>query len=135
MRKFLFLLPAFALLGACGDSPVAPSQPPPTQVPTPAPAETHRQTGQGVMTFQLPDGVTRVRITASAAEGSCRQFLVYVAQRMIVSEVLGTCAIASGRTYDQTRDVLGGRVDIRGSTDADPGQQVSWTIDWGPAAQ
>lgn len=131
---FAFLLSVVA----CGsDSPLAPSSPPPPSTP-PAPSAPADpcagrtgfcKSGEGLTTFELPAGITQVRITATATESSCRQFLVYVAQRMVVSAILGTCPFASSRTYDNTHAILGPRIDIRGSNENDPGQPIRWMIE------
>lgn len=110
MRYRFLLLVGTLTAAACGSaSPLAPSG------ASAIGPEPFRLTGEGAALVELPAGVTRVHITASTKDNSCHHFLVYVAQRLVVNAILGTCSAATARTYDGTHAVLGTLVDIRGS--------------------
>lgn len=74
-----------------------------------------RRAGTGANVFDLPSYVTRLRVTGSYS-GFCENFVVWVSRRLIVNEILGSCSVASGRTYDGTHAVTPGLVEVQQST-------------------
>ncbi len=87
----------------------------------PVPPPIFTRSGVGNMVFDMPTYVSRVRIQASYPD-RCQNFVVLIAGRLIVNEILGTCSIASGRSYDGTHTTSGGVVETQISTG------VSWTF-------
>lgn len=87
----------------------------------PAPLFSVRGTGNNV--FEVPSYVTRVRITGSYS-GSCQNFVMRIGGRLIVNEILGTCSVASGRSYDGTHQLQtpGGTGETTSSTN------INWTV-------
>jgi len=68
-----------------------------------------KKTGTGSNVFDLPSNVSRVHITGDYG-GSCENFVVKIAGKLIVNEILGSCSIAIGRHFDGTFLVTGGGV-------------------------
>lgn len=70
------------------------------------------QGGTGDRVFDMPTYITRVRIQANYG-GFCQNFAVYIAGRLIVNEILGTCSSALGRNFDGTYTTSGGTVETK----------------------
>lgn len=84
----------------------------------------YRATGSGNQVIDgMPSYVTRVRVTGSFS-GSCQNFVIYVNNRLIVNEILGTCSVASGPTYDGTHQLPSGAGSIRSEISTG----VLWTV-------
>lgn len=83
--------------------------------------EPFTRSGVGNTVFDMPSGITRVRITGRF-DGSCENFIMRIGGRLVVNEILGTCSVASGRTYEGTHLVSGTVVEVTGSNG------VSWSI-------
>ncbi len=82
------------------------------------------RSGTGANVFDVPAYVARVRITGTYA-GRCENFVVWIANDLLVNEILGTCSIASGRNYDGTHLIEGGAggvAEVKSSTG------INWTI-------
>lgn len=79
--------------------------------------------GSGNTVFDVPNYVRRVRVQGSFS-GSCQNFVVWIGGRLIVNEILGSCSVASGRSYDGTHQLQtnGGMGETRNSNG------VSWSI-------
>lgn len=87
-----------------------------------APAWTARGTGNDV--FQMPTYVTRVRITGQVSTLQfCQNFILRIAGRLVVNEILGSCSVASsGFNYSGVHLTSGGTVEITNSNN------VFWTL-------
>ncbi len=83
------------------------------------PLYTH--SGSGANVFDLPTSVKRVRIFGDYG-GSCENFIINIAGRLIVNEILGSCSVASGRHFDGTFLSTGGVVEVTHSIG------ISWTF-------
>jgi hypothetical protein len=101
-------------------SPLPPT-PNPNPNPTPTPIPVFTRSGTGASVFDLPTYVTRVRITGDYA-GFCENFIVHIAGRGVVNEILGTCSNGSGPHFDGTYATSGGQVEVLNSTG------ISWTF-------
>lgn len=86
---------------------------------TPTPLFT--RAGSGANVFDMPTTVSRIRIQATYG-GSCENFIVHIAGKGVVNEILGTCSVASGRTFDGTFVTGGGVVEVLFSSG------VGWTF-------
>lgn len=85
--------------------------------------EPFRRSGTGNTVFDMPTGVTRLHITGTLP-GGCSNFVVWVGGRLVVNEIIGTCSVASGRSYEGTHLTNGGTVvEVTNSTG------VSWLIE------
>lgn len=78
--------------------------------------------GTGPYVFDMPPSVSRVRITATYA-GFCENFIVRVAGRGVVNEILGTCSVADSVNYDGTHLVTGG-----GTVEVREASGISWRM-------
>ena len=87
----------------------------------PVPPPIFTRTGTGANVFDMPTYVTRIRIQGSYS-GNCENFVVRIAGRLIVNEILGTCSVASGRNYDGTFVATGGVTEVVLSTG------ITWTF-------
>jgi hypothetical protein len=68
--------------------------------------------GVGVTVFDMPLTVRRVKITGAYAD-RCQNFIVHIAGRSVVSEILGTCDVAtSGSHFEGTVLTTGGVTEI-----------------------
>lgn len=67
--------------------------------------------GTGANVFDMPTYITRIRIQATYP-GSCENFIVHIAGRGVVNEILGTCSIGLGRTFDGTFLTSGGVTEV-----------------------
>lgn len=81
-----------------------------------------RRTGSGAQVFDMPTGVSRVRIVGSYP-GFCENFVVRIGGRLVVNEILGTCSVAVGPRIDGTYATTGGVVEVTRSSG------VSWEIE------
>jgi hypothetical protein len=79
------------------------------------------KSGTGANVFDMPTSVTRVRIFGDYG-GSCENFIIKIATRLVVNEILGSCSVASGRHFDGTFLTTGGVVEVTNSTG------ISWTF-------
>jgi hypothetical protein len=79
------------------------------------------RSGAGNTVFDMPTGVTRLRIQGTP-NSSCENFIVWIGGRLIVNDIIGTCSIADGRTYDGSHAVSGTVVEVRNSSG------VRWTM-------
>lgn len=79
------------------------------------------RSGSGPTVFDMPTGITRVRITGNKP-GSCENFIIWIGGRLVVNEIIGTCSIGIGPNYDGTHLVSGTVVEVRSSIG------VNWTI-------
>jgi len=84
-------------------------------------APLYSRSGTGDNVFTIPTYVTRIRIQGTYT-GSCQNFIVHIAGRGVVNEILGTCSIASGTRFDGTYVTSGGVAEVLNSTG------VSWTF-------
>lgn len=85
-----------------------------------APTPLFTRAGSGANVFDMPTTVSRVRIQASYT-GRCENFVVYIATRLIVNEILGTC-FDSRPTYDGTHLTSGGVVEVKFASG------INWTF-------
>lgn len=98
-----------------------PSPNPPSPAPTPPPPIFTRS-GIGADVFDLPSGVSRVRIEGTYS-GFCENFIIHIGGSSIVNEILGTCSSASGTSFSGTFLTPTGRtVEIKNATG------ISWTF-------
>lgn len=81
-----------------------------------------RRTGSGAQVFDMPTGITRVHITGNY-NGFCENFIVHIGGRGVVNEILGSCSVGSGRTYDGTHLVSGTVVEVKNSIG------INWMIE------
>lgn len=79
------------------------------------------RSGSGDTVFDMPTYIRRVRIQGNFG-GRCQNFAVKIGGDLLVNEILGTCSIAIGRSYDGTHTTTGGVVEITISSG------VNWTI-------
>jgi hypothetical protein len=70
--------------------------------------------GTGNHVFTIPSYFTRVRISGST-DSSCSNFIVRIAGRLVVNEIIGGCSIASGSRYEGVHVNTGGQVEITNS--------------------
>ncbi len=77
--------------------------------------------GTGDTVFDVPVRSMRVKIHASYAS-RCQNFILYIGSDLLVNEILGTCSIASGTTFDGTYLTNGGT----GHTESSTG--INWTV-------
>lgn len=79
--------------------------------------------GTGNTVFDVPNYVRRVRVQGSFS-GFCQNFIVWIGNRLVVNEILGTCSSSGGRTYDGTHQLqtAGGMGETRNSNG------VTWSI-------
>lgn len=84
-------------------------------------AQPFTRTGTGATVFDLPSYISRVRITGTY-NGFCENFVLKFAGRLIVNEILGSCSVGSGRTYDGTHLVTAGTVEVTNSTG------IAWSV-------
>jgi Abnormal spindle-like microcephaly-assoc'd, ASPM-SPD-2-Hydin len=68
-----------------------------------------KKTGTGANVFDIPTNVARIHITGDYG-GSCENFIIKIAGRLIVNEILGSCSISIGRHYDGTHLITNGGV-------------------------
>jgi len=88
----------------------------------PPPPPPFSRSGSGDNVFDLPSSVSRVRIVGDYG-GSCQNFIVKIAGRLIVNELLGPCSgIGLGRHFEGTFLTSGGVVEITNSSG------VSWSF-------
>lgn len=80
------------------------------------------RSGIGDTVFDIPSYVTRVRIQANYP-GSCQNFAVQIAGRLVVNIILGTCSVADARSLDSTYLITGG-----GTAQITISTGVNWTI-------
>jgi hypothetical protein len=117
--RYSLLVVASMILSACSGSPTAPAP--------------FLQTGSGPITFQLPSTVERIWVEVRSTVNSCHYFEVFVAQRLIKSDILGDCRVASGMSFAEIVTVIGPRVDIRGahpnSTLDNNVHPFTWTVE------
>jgi hypothetical protein len=79
------------------------------------------RSGVGASVFDMPTDVSRIQVNGSY-NGNCENFVVSVGGRLVVNEILGSCSVASGRTYSGQHLVSGGVTEVKLSTN------VSWAI-------
>lgn len=79
------------------------------------------RTGSGANVFDLPTYITRVRIVGDY-NGSCENFIIHIAGRGVVNEILGTCSVGSGRHFEGTYVTSGGVVEVLNSSG------ITWTF-------
>lgn len=77
--------------------------------------------GNGNTVFDMPTYIRRVRIQGNFT-GRCQNFAVKIGGDLLVNEILGTCSIAIGRSYDGTHTTVGGVVEVTISSG------VNWTM-------
>lgn len=133
MRSLTLTLACLLALTACGGGPTRPTPtptppppvitPPPAPVPapTPPPVQAWVQSGTGAQVFDMPRTVTRVRIFGDYS-GRCENFIIHIAGRGVVNEILGTCSVAIGPHFDGTFVTTGGVVEVLNSVG------ISWTL-------
>lgn len=80
------------------------------------------QGGIGNNVFTMPSYFARVRIVGIFT-GSCQNFAVRIAGRLVVNEILGTCSIGIGPRYDGVHLTNGG-----GTTEIVIASGVSWSF-------
>lgn len=68
-----------------------------------------RKSGTGANVFDIPSSVSRIHITGDYG-GSCENFVIKIAGRLVVNEILGSCSVGIGRHYDGTHLITGGGV-------------------------
>lgn len=71
--------------------------------------------GTGANVFTMPAYIRRVKIDG-AYGGRCENFIVRIAGRLVVNEILGNCSVGVGRDYTGTFTTTGGLVEITSST-------------------
>jgi hypothetical protein len=79
------------------------------------------KTGSGANVFDMPTSVSRVRNVGDYS-GNCENFIIHIANRSVVNEILGSCSVASGRHYEGTFVTSGGVVEVLSST------SISWSF-------
>ena len=68
------------------------------------------QTGSGASVFDIPTRITRIKISGDYG-GSCENFIVHIAGKTVVNEILGSCSVATtGSHYEGTFLIAGGGV-------------------------
>jgi hypothetical protein len=66
------------------------------------------RSGTGNQVFDLPSGVTRLRVTGRIVSSStCQNFIARRNGSSFVNAIIGTCSVADGVTYDGTHLVSG----------------------------
>jgi len=83
-----------------------------------------RQTGSGDSVFETPTYLTRVKIVGTFGSG-CSNFIMRIAGRLLVNEIIGTCSIGIGPRYEGTllTGGSGGTVAITNSSG------VAWSLE------
>lgn len=121
MRKLLALC-VLALLPACGgsSSPTPVAAVPTTTTTTLPPRPLFTISGSGDNVFDMPTSVTRVKVTGDYP-GRSTNFIVEVAGRLLVNELLGT-AWPNGPHFEGTYITTGGVTAITHSSG------VLWTF-------
>ncbi len=122
--KTLAAVLVLAFLAGCGGgtSPTAPAPiPTPAPTPTPTPRPLFTASGSGDNVFDMPTSVARVKVTADYS-GFVSNFIVKIAGRLVVNEIVGTSGIAVGTHFEGTYATTGGQVEITNSTG------VAWTF-------
>jgi len=61
--------------------------------------------------FTMPTYISHVRVRATVAS-SCENFAVYVAGRLFINMILGTCSVADATSVDATYATTGGDVEV-----------------------
>lgn len=89
--------------------------------PSPAPPALFTRTGTGANVFDMPTNVTRVRIVGDYS-GSCENFIIRIAGKGVVNEILGSCSIGIGSHFDGTFLTTGGVVEVLNSNG------ISWSF-------
>lgn len=120
MRRLLALGLAI-VVPACGsDSPTSPATVvSTTTTTTTVPPPIFVRSGRGANVFDMPTYVRRIRIEATYG-GRCENFVVRIAGRLVVNEILGNCSVAgNGRDYDGTFATTGGVTEITFSNGID----------------
>lgn len=79
------------------------------------------RSGTGDQVFDVPTSVSRVRVQATYG-GDCQNFAIKIQGRLVVNTVLGSCPVASGRSFDGTYTTTGGVGEVVSSTG------VQWVI-------
>lgn len=79
------------------------------------------RSGTGDTVFNVPTYITRIRVQANYG-GSCQNFVIRIARRLVVNEILGSCSVASGRAFDGTYTTNGGVAEVTNSTG------VNWAV-------
>lgn len=69
----------------------------------------------------MPTYISRVQIVGTYG-GRCQNFIVRIAGRLIVNEILGTCSIAIGPRYEGVHLTRGGVVEVTNASG------VSWAF-------
>lgn len=82
-----------------------------------------KKTGTGATVFDIPSNVARIHIVGDYG-GSCENFVIKVAGRLIVNEILGRCSVGIGSHYDGTHLITGG-----GVTEVTNSSGVSWLFE------
>lgn len=77
--------------------------------------------GSGNTVFDMPRTVSRV-LVVGIFSGFCQNFVVRVAGRLLVNEILGTCSSASGPRYEGIHLTTGGVTEVTLSTG------VTWSL-------
>jgi hypothetical protein len=65
-------------------------------------------TGTGDTVFDMPLSVAKVHVVGTFNHSSCSNFIVKVAGRLLVNEIIGNCSIGIGPTYEGTLLTGGG---------------------------
>ncbi len=120
MRRALAVGALGILLASCGgDSPSGPTAPPPpVATATPAPVPIWTNSGKGNTVFDMPARVTRVRIQGEWDRTNTSNFVVYVAGRLVVNEIL-----RDSITYNGVHAIAGG-----GQTETRSSNQITWVF-------
>lgn len=88
------------------------------------PAQLWSFSGTGANVFDVPRYVSRVRIIGLYS-GRCENFIVWIAGRLVVNAILGTCSIADSRNYDGTHLISGS---AGGVAEVKSASGINWTI-------
>ncbi len=80
------------------------------------------KSGSGANVFDLPTTIKRIRIFGDYS-GRCENFIVHIAGRSVVNEILGSCSVATSAShFDGTFVTTGGVVEVTNSSG------ISWTL-------
>lgn len=123
-QRLIALAVLFGMLGCGGDGPSTPTAvvtTTTTTTTTTLPPVLWGVSGQGDRVFDMPTYIRRVKIDGFYG-GSCQNFIVRIAGRSVVNEILGNCSIAQGRDFTGTYVTTGGVVEITSSNG------VQWTF-------